>query len=113
MALDQSIDCVKRDHQRGDQHAIFEQDVVEPVAGERGFRLRHCDCSLATSCFSMVVLASHSPPSWTVLRCCGTKPRCLKKSCPLSLTSAIRRRAPRPAASFSRASLSSEPTPFP
>jgi hypothetical protein len=51
--------------------------------------LAHAAPCVAASVLSMVVLASHSPPRSTVLRCCAEKPRFLKKSCALSLTSAV------------------------
>src|SRR5262249_20750539 len=91
--------------------AVAQRGVEEIEAFARG--TGHCGRSFAASCFSMVVLASHSPPSGTVLRCCGTNPRFLKKSCALSLTSAVSRRAPRAPASFSSASTIIEPTPWP
>ena len=41
--------------------------------------------AFAQRVLSIVVLASHSPPRSTVLRCCAVKPRFLKKSCAVSL----------------------------
>src|SRR6476620_11301878 len=91
-----------------------EDDMVPLEARGRHFGLVfHGVRSLAASFFSIVVLASHSSPSGTVLRCCGTNPRRLKNSSALSLTSAVNRGAPREAASFSRASINMEPTPCP
>src|SRR5712691_6012248 len=107
------IGDVERDQDRGGDHRVFEHDVVEPVLRERRIGLGHRAPAFAASGFSMVVFASHSSPTGTELRCCGTKPRCRKNSCALSLTSAVNRRAPREPASFSSASISMVPTPWP
>src|SRR6476620_4633898 len=105
---------VQRQCDRHDDSYDREDDMMPLEARGRHFRLVfHGVRSLAASFFSIVVVASHSSPSGTVLRCCGTNPRRLKKSSALSLTSAVRRGAPRPEASFSSASISIEPTPCP
>src|SRR5262249_16126395 len=100
-----------RDQYRDDR----DHEVVALEAGGGFLGFAHCGRSLAAgfaaSCFSIVVLASHSLPSGTELRCCGTKPRRLKKPSALSLTSAESLPAPRAVASFSSASISMLPTP--
>src|SRR5262249_47862025 len=102
-------DGEREDHQ-------LEHDVVEPVTRKRRVGTFHDAPALPAalaSGFSIVVLASHSPASGTVLRRWSVKPRLRKKSCALSLTSAVSLAAPRAAASFSSASISIEPTPCP
>src|SRR5262245_15307872 len=98
----------REDHQ-------LECDVIDPVARKRRVGSTHDASALPalTSGFSIVVLASHSPASGTVLRRWSEKPRLRKKSCALSLTSAVSFTAPRAPASFSSASTSIEPTPWP
>src|SRR5262245_66055370 len=98
----------REDHQ-------LERDVVDPVAREWRVGTFHDSPALPalTSGFSIVVLASHSPASGTVLRRWSENPRLRKKPCALSLTSAVSFAAPRAAASFSSASTSIEPTPWP
>src|SRR5262249_38838156 len=59
---------------------------------------------LAAKVFFMVVLLSHSLPTETELRCCGSKPRCEKNSRALSLASTVRCGTPREADNFSTAS---------
>src|SRR5215468_4049510 len=97
-----------------DDHQL-ERDVVDPVAWKRRVGTLHDAPALPalTSAFSIVVLASHSPSSGTVLRRWSENPRLRKKSCALSLTSAVSFTAPRAVASFSSASTSIEPTPCP
>src|SRR3974390_1594551 len=60
--IERERDC-RRDNR------IFEHDIVEPVTRERCFWLAHETSRLAASCFCMVVLASHSSPTDTELRC--------------------------------------------
>src|SRR2546423_7670593 len=107
------IEKVQCDHDCCRDDGIFEDDVIKPMSGKRCFRLGHGAASFATRVLAMVVLASHSLPRATVLRRWGTKPRRLKKSCALSLTSAVKLLAPRAAASFSSASINIPPTPCP
>src|SRR6202008_4204319 len=61
-------------------------------------------CPPLTSVFCIVVLASHSPFTVTLLRCRATYPRFLKNSKALSLASTETLLAPRAPASFSKAS---------
>ena len=55
------------------------------MARERRLGLFHASLPFAASFFSIVVLASHSSPRSTVLRCWATNPRDWKKSLALSL----------------------------
>src|SRR5262245_30397716 len=75
------IDGVERDHDRGRDHRVFQDDVIDPMALERQIVAFHCNLSdpEAASGLTMVVLASHSPPRATVLRVFATKPRRSKK----------------------------------
>src|SRR5258707_2859049 len=102
---------VQRQRDGHDDGHDRENDVVplESRGWHFGF-VFHGVRSLAASFFSIVVLASHSSPSGIVLRCCGTKPRRLKKSSALSLTSAVSRASPPPTPSISRASSITPPT---
>jgi hypothetical protein len=72
-------------------HRVFEHQIVEPVALERHVVAFHDALPLAAavtaSGFTIVVLASHSPPSVTVLRVLATKPRRSKKPRAVSLAS--------------------------
>src|SRR5262249_24074654 len=68
---------------------------------------------LRASFFSMVVLASHSSPHRTLLRCCAVKPRRWKQPRALSLASTVSRAAPRDAARLAIASHSIAPAPCP
>src|SRR6188474_3144796 len=105
-------EILERERNRAcDQHDL-EHDVIEPMTRKRRVGPVHHSFSFAVF-FSIVVFASHSPPRRTVLRCCAAKPRFLKKSCAVSLTSAVRRFAPRARLSFSSASTSRVPTPCP
>src|SRR6476619_7733205 len=63
------IEC-ERDCSR--DHPIFEHDVVEPLTRKRCVGLGHDASRLAASCLCSVVLASHSSPTETVLRCWAT-----------------------------------------
>src|SRR5262249_5145015 len=103
------------EHQRDGDHDRDhrDHDMVPLQAWEWCVRSFHCARSLAASRFSMVVFASHSLPRGTLLRCFATKPRRLKKSCALSLTSAVNWAAPRDDASFASASMSMVPAPRP
>src|SRR5215217_1115553 len=49
-------------------------DVIQPMAREWRVRLFHDVGPFPASCFFMVVLAIHSLPARTVLRCCAAKP---------------------------------------
>src|ERR1051325_4106101 len=106
--------------QLGDRELVVQREIdavhLRAVA-QRGVEkieaFFHAAAPLAASFFSIVVLASHSPPSCTVLRCVAMNPRFLKKSCAVSLTSAVSRFAPRAPASFSSASTSIAPAPCP
>ena len=51
-------------------------EVVALKGRQRHLRPLHCAVSLPARRFSIVVFASHSPPSSTVLRCVATNPRC-------------------------------------
>ena len=86
------------------QHHELQGDVIEPVTGKRRFRLFHASLLFVSSFFSIVVLASHSSPRKTELRCWATNPRAWKKSLALSLASTVSFVAPRAPASFSTAS---------
>src|SRR5215831_1652996 len=110
---EQTIDRIEGEQDCRGDHCPFDGDVIEPIPRERRLGLLHRTASFAPSGFSIVVLASHSPPQRIELRCCGTNPRRRKNSCALSLTSALNRRAPRAAASLSSASTSIVPTPCP
>src|ERR1700674_2431160 len=82
------IGGVKRYADRRGDHRVFQDQIVEPVALERRIGAFHGIVSLApsaptaplaTSCLTMVVLASHSPARSTVLRLVAVKPRFSKK----------------------------------
>src|SRR5271170_5962055 len=106
----------KRDRDDGGDQCVFEHQIVEPMALERHVVAFHCSVPLAAGAsngFTIVVLASHSPPSATVLRVFGTKPRRSKKPRALSLASTLSSLVPRPAASLSKASHSMFPAPCP
>src|ERR1700754_4671863 len=87
----------ERKRERGQDDHQLKRNVIAPVTRERRVRTFHdapplagpLTFALAARGFSMVVLASHSPPSGTVLRRWSMKPRLRKKSCALSLTSAV------------------------
>src|SRR6516164_9474867 len=102
------IHRIERNHDRRRDHRVFQDDVIEPMTLERQIVAFHCSLpgAAAASDFTMVLLASHSPPSATVLRVFATKPRRSKKPRALSLASAESSLVPRAAASFSSASHS-------
>src|ERR1700733_10480516 len=102
---------IERDGDRRRDHRVFEDQIVEPVERERRIRTFHDALPFAASGFVIVVLASHSPASNTVLRVRGTKPRFSKNPRALSLASTVSSLLPRAAASFSSASHSMAPAP--
>ncbi len=65
------VEDVERKQNGGDQQAVFEDDIIEPVTRKRGVGSFHWTLPLA-SCLCMVVLASHSSPTVTLLRCWAT-----------------------------------------
>src|ERR1700747_3453111 len=106
-------DRVERyDDGRGD-HRVFQDQIVEPVSRKWRLGAFHDGLPRPTSGLVMVVLASHSSPSDTVLRLCGENPRFSKKPRAASLASTVISLAPRAAASFSSASHSIAPAPCP
>src|ERR1700676_2704841 len=62
------IDGVKRHGDRGGDHRVFQDQIVEPVARERRVGTLHGALPFAASDLVIVVLASHSPARSTVLR---------------------------------------------
>src|SRR5215469_11409243 len=107
------IDCVERhEHRRADDR-VFEDQVIQPVSRKRRIRTFHDSLPRPTSGLVMVVLASHSPPTDTVLRLCGANPRFSKKPRAASLVSTLISLAPRAPASFSSASHNMAPAPCP
>src|SRR5579872_3371894 len=113
--LIKTVEGVERDEDRRRNHPVFENQIIEPVTLERQVVALHCSLPFAATAsgLTMVVLASHSPPSATVLRVFATKPRRSKKLRAVSLASTLNSRAPRAAASFSSASQSMTPAPCP
>src|SRR5215468_5720588 len=108
------LEVFRRQRRRGGDDRDLKHDVVEPVAGKRRFGTAHGLLPVAAdNVFWTVVLVSHSSSRGTELRCCGTKPRCVKKPSAVSLASAVSLVAPRAAASFSSASQSCAPMPCP
>src|SRR6201993_4099649 len=106
-------DRVERyDDGRGD-HRVFQDQIIEPVSRKWRIGTFHDGLPRSTSGLVMVVLASHSSPSGTVLRLCAENPRFAKKPRAASLASTVISLAPRAAASFSSASHSIAPAPCP
>src|SRR6516164_4069444 len=105
------IDRVKRyDDCRG-YHRVFQDQIVDPVLRKRRLRAFHDGLPRPVRGLVMVVLASHSSPSETVLRLCAENPRFSKKPRAASLASTVSSLVPRAAASFSSASHSIAPAP--
>src|SRR5215475_13837512 len=92
-------DRVERHEQRRADHRVFEHQIIEPVSRKRRVCAFHDGLPPATSGLVMVVLASHSPPTETVLRLCAENPRFSKKPRAASLASTVISLAPRAAAS--------------
>src|ERR1019366_9697129 len=65
----QTVNDIESDQHGRGEHPIFEHDVIEPMAWERRVGFGHEASRLAASCLCNVVLASHSSPVITVLRC--------------------------------------------
>src|ERR1700724_149868 len=62
------IDGVERHRDRGGDHRVFQDQIIEPVARERRVGTFHGALPFAASDLVIVVLASHSPARNTVLR---------------------------------------------
>src|ERR1700688_1392602 len=62
------VDGIKRHGDRGRDHRVFQDQIIEPVARERRVGTFHGALPFAASGLVMVVLASHSPARNTVLR---------------------------------------------
>src|SRR5580704_13029951 len=62
------IDGVERHGDRGGDHRVFQDQIVEPVARERRIGAFHGALPFAASGLVIVVLASDSPARNTVLR---------------------------------------------
>src|SRR5580704_1962561 len=121
-SLDQTIDGVERDGDCNRDHCVFQDEVVDNMPLKRQVVAFHCRLPgpprssfglPAASGLVIVVLASHSPASDTVLRVLATKPRRSKKPRAVSLASTLSCLLPRAVASFSSASHSMAPAPWP
>src|ERR1700730_352102 len=74
------IDGIKRHGDRGGDHCVFQDPIIEPVARERRIGTFHGASPFAASGLVIVVLASHSPARNTVLRLTVVAPRFSKKA---------------------------------
>src|SRR6516225_1106330 len=107
------IDRIKRYDDCRSDHRVFQDQIIEPVSRKWRLRAFHDGLPRPVRGLVMVVLASHSSPSDTVLRLCAENPRFSKKPRAASLASTVISLAPRAAASFSSASHSIAPAPCP
>src|SRR4029077_21297292 len=73
------ISRIQRHGDRGGDHRVFQDQIIEPVARERGVGTFHGALPLAASGLTIVGLASHSPARNTGLRGFATNPRFSKK----------------------------------